>query len=312
MGIKAMSYLGNYRGARHLNCPKRRRALAYLCVSLLFCSSACSGDNDRSVPVASGEIRIVNYNIWGLPGFITNSEPRVRIPQISPLLNDFDIALVQEDFSYHDLLIIDAEHPYLSESNNSGVLPEQIGDGLNRLSRLPFTDFERVPWPRCNGMFDCGSDCLANKGYTFARHQLAEGVEIDIYNLHNEAGRCAEDFIVRGESTDAMFTDMEVRSAGRAVIVVGDFNLLRGDEPDELLLERWDEEFIDVCAALGCEEELERGRRERTYLRDGISVHLAPIEHMLDDSSFYDIEGHKLSNHPPQWARIGWRLLNES
>ncbi len=75
------------------------------------------------------------------------------------------------------------------------------------------------------------------------------------------------------------------------------------------MLDRWDAALRDVCRELDCEEVDKRGRRERTYLRDGDSVKLAAAEHALDHEAFYDAAGDKLSNHVPQWARILWTLV---
>lgn len=288
----------------------------FLWTALLIASAtvvACDEDADLDDEPTSGEFRVLNYNVWGLPDAITHSEPARRNALISPLLNDFEIVLVQEDFWYHHLLAADATHLYQSEPSNPepGVLPEEMGDGLNRFSHYPITDLQRIPWPGCHGANDCGADCLANKGYTFGRHAITSRVSIDIYNLHNEAGRCPEDYLVRSDSTTLMLDDIAQRSAGRAVIVVGDFNLLRGDEGDDPLLARWLAAFRDVCAVLGCEQLDNRGRREVTYLRDGDHVKLTALEHALDDETFYDAAGDSLSNHSPQWARIGWQYTRD-
>lgn len=286
-----------------------------IAVLILLLTLSCSGAEDTlngaDADSKSGEFRVLNYNIWGLPEFITHSEPERRISLISPILNDFEIALVQEDFSYHDFLTLETMRPYQSESNNTGIFPpDAMGDGLNRFSRYPFSDMQRVSWPDCSGILDCGSDCLARKGYTYARHQIRSGVEIDIYNLHNEAGRCPEDYFVREESTDMMLADIAQRSAGRAVIVVGDFNLLARDPGDTPMLENWHEAFWDVCVVLECEQMDSGARREVTYFRDGDRIKLTALEHALGDKKFYDAEGQKLSNHDPQWARMGWEMID--
>jgi hypothetical protein len=33
-----------------------------------------------------------------------------------------------------------------------------------------------------------GADCLTPKGFTFMRAQVSEGVWVDLYNLHADAG----------------------------------------------------------------------------------------------------------------------------
>ncbi len=265
--------------------------------------ASTAGDTGPS----SGEFSLLNYNVKGLPqGISGRFDPVETSPLISPLLNDFDIALVQEDFWYHDLISASVEHPYQSEN-----IPNTIGDGLNRFSNYPFTDHTRVPWPSCHGVDECGADCLAEKGFSVARHQLAPGVEIDIYNLHNEAGRCAEDYPIRADSTDLIIETIAARSDGVAVIVAGDFNLLANDEGDDEALAQW-QDMVDVCVVLECDTP---NRRERTYLQDGDTVRLIALDYSLDDEAFYfdEVEGRagngRLSDHPPQWAVIGWELI---
>jgi len=307
MQTKEPSYLSELKSKMKKKLLFSMAAVSIITVGLLIWSCGENGDE----PI-SGEFRVLNYNVWGLPEAITNSEPERRISLISPLLNDFEIVLVQEDFWYHHLLSAESQHPYRSEPSNpnpAGVSPEDIGDGLNRFSLYPISDMQRVPWPSCNGTLDCGSDCLAIKGYSFGRHEITPDVSIDVYNLHNESGRCPEDYVVRANSTDMMLDDIARRSAGRAVIVAGDFNLLRGDSGDDPMLEQWLAAFRDVCEVLECSELNSRGRREVTYISDGDHVKLTAIEHALDDDKFYDADGRKLSNHPPQWARIGWRYI---
>jgi hypothetical protein len=103
----------------------------------------------------------------------------------------------------------------------------ELGDGLGVLSRLPIDeDAERVPWDGCFGGFDSGaSDCLAMKGFLVTTLTLDDGVEIDLYNLHGEAGGGPEDQALQERDYQQLATYLAQRSAGRAVIVAGDTNL---------------------------------------------------------------------------------------
>ena len=49
-------------------------------------------------------------------------------------------------------------------------------------------------------------------------------MEIDVYNLHNEAGSCERDFVIRDASADLVLATIAARSRDRAVIVAGDYN----------------------------------------------------------------------------------------
>src|SRR5690606_39309273 len=71
-------------------------------------------------------------------------------------------------------------------------------------------------------------DCLATKVFSMARHTMDGNIEIDIYNLHNEAGSCERDVEIRDKAADDLIAAIATQSAGRAVIVAGDFNLHEG------------------------------------------------------------------------------------
>src|SRR5690606_18150560 len=104
----------------------------------------------------TGQFRALTYNVAGLPEPLSGSEPSINTPEISPLLNGYDLVLVQEDWAipdpppgppfdqfelYHDLLVADVTHPYLSEpepiplGTDANRPTALLSDGLNRMSR---------------------------------------------------------------------------------------------------------------------------------------------------------------------------------
>ena len=48
----------------------------------------------------SGDFTVLSYNVAGLPQEISTVNPQEHIPLISPLLNDYDVVLTQEDFDW--------------------------------------------------------------------------------------------------------------------------------------------------------------------------------------------------------------------
>jgi len=136
----------------------------------------------------SGEFTLLTYNVAGLPEGISSSHPEEYIPLISPMLNAFELVLVQEDFVYHEQLAAEVDHPHHTPSLYDSLDDFPLGDGLNRFSLFPMGRVHRLQWPGCSGELDCSSDCLASKGFSLARTELAGGLSVDVYNLHGEAG----------------------------------------------------------------------------------------------------------------------------
>ena len=56
------------------------------------------------------------------------------------------------------------------------------------------------------------------------RLELANGVEVDIYNLHSDAGDEQGDKDARRADDNQLLTYIKANSAGRAVVIAGDLN----------------------------------------------------------------------------------------
>ena len=268
----------------------------------------------------SGEFLGLSYNVAGLPEGISGSHPAANTPLISPLLNGYDLVLVQESWQtpdpnplaptrvYHELLVADATHPFKSipAAQPLGTNPFRpsalLADGLNRMARFPFTAVIRIPW---NGCHTTAADCLALKGFSIARTTFAPGVEIDVYNLHMEAGGAAEDDALRDAGVTQVRDAMNTISAGRAVIVGGDFNLHTDGEPDATQYARLLAEagLQDVCATLACPEP---GRIDKFAFRNGGGVTVAPLSWHFETDVFVDGVGDPLSDHDALAVRFAW------
>lgn len=86
------------------------------------------------------------------------------------------------DFAYHADIYATDDHPYRTATSGTAG----IGSGLNTISNFDWIDFTRVKWATCSDA--SGADCLTPKGFTFMRVLLSEGVYVDFYNLHADAG----------------------------------------------------------------------------------------------------------------------------
>jgi hypothetical protein len=280
---------------------------------------------------AAAPLSVLSYNVAGLPDPLSSSTPSVNTPLISPLLNAYDLVGVQEDFFYHDRLVASLEFPYQSVKDNSAnEFGEQLGfafgDGLNSFSRTPFSDFTRVTWNECFGVLTNGSDCLTPKGLSFQRHEVEAGVFLDVYNWHADASGDEEDLAARRSNTRQLAEVILDRSAGNAVIVLGDTNsrwTRPGDVLPELaatgLTDAWIElvrggSIPEVGASLtDCTLEVSPvcERVDKIFYRSSDRLILEALSYDVPAALFSDANGVPLSDHDPVLVRFDVRVVPE-
>lgn len=302
----------------------RRPHVAALALTLALLAAACSGDDSASdgTPgtneddvevtgdtVSRASFSLLSYNVAGLPEGISGSSPAANAPIISPLLNDYDVVLLQEDFDFYtDLLRADADHEYMSEphpgpevENPIGRESAAVGDGLNNLSRLPIGELDRVPWVGCG---EAAADCLALKGFAGTTLELGSIDDIDLYTLHMEAG--GEDEELRGDDLDELATYLAERSDGRAVIIGGDWNLHTDEEPDATQFADFLAEtgLVDVCEEIDCGADGDE--IDKVVFRSSGDVVLTPTSHRFERDVFVDGSGQPLSDHDALHVDFDW------
>ncbi|MEU9348914.1 jacalin-like lectin [Streptomyces sp. NPDC048278] len=197
-----------------------RRLVACLAAAV----AALGGLTATATPAAaagSGTFSVLTYNVAGLPeGLSSAPTPRdTSSTEIGKRIAPYDIVNAQEDFNYHAYWYATDTHPYRTATSGGAG----IGSGLNTVSNYDWDedDFERVGWNSCQ--IDSG-DCLTPKGFTFMRERLAEGVYVDFYNLHTNAGTNDGDEASRADNLSQLTSFISTHSAGNAVVVMGDTN----------------------------------------------------------------------------------------
>lgn len=246
-------------------------------------------------------LRLLTYNVAGLPGMLSSSNPSVNTTRLSPLLNHYDVVVAQEDFAYHAELVEHVDHRY----RESPTYPRStmFGDGLAVLSRFPVESDARVRWQACNGYLLALSDCFAEKGFSAADLTLAHGARVVVFNVHGDAGHSEGDVAAR-RAGYAQLSDYIARHfAGRALIVAGDTNLDDSDARDREILRKFKRAtgLSEVCREFTC-----RGANlDRVLYRSSSRVSLKPRAWRAD-TRFVDAEGRDLSDHLPMAAEFEW------
>ncbi|MEU8234098.1 endonuclease/exonuclease/phosphatase family protein [Actinoplanes sp. NPDC048967] len=269
-------------------------------------------------PAAAGTVDVLTYNIAGLPEGLS-SAPAPRGPSTTAIgqrLSAYDIVNVQEDFNYHAALYAADSHPYRTATSGGAGL----GSGLNTLSAYPYDDAERGRWTSCR--LDSG-DCLTPKGFTFLRTRVADGVFVDVYNLHTDAGTNAGDQQSRAANLSQLTAFIGSHSAGNAVVVMGDTNTrwtraadtIRAFVSDNGLTDTWVQLVRGGVApaagspALVCDDAVVSDACEvvdKVLYRSSRSVTLRATAYHNESAAFRTPEGIRLSDHDPVSVRLAW------
>lgn len=280
--------------------------------------TSSSSTTSTTMPPLTGDLAVLTYNVAGLPAGLSQSNPEANAPEIGRRLDAYDLVVFQEDFGfYSDLIEAEASHPHRSERhpgpealNPVNRAEALVGDGLNRYSKYPFAPVERFPWSGCFGgadVSDGGSaDCLSLKGFSVATTTLDAGVEIDVYNLHVEAGGTNEDLRLAAADLEELGAEIATRSTNRAVLVGGDWNL-HPDRPEEAaILDDFRETagMTDVCEVVDCGADADE--IDRMMFRSSETLDLIPVSHRFERAEFVDAEGAPLSDHDPLAVQFAW------
>ncbi|WP_030239515.1 jacalin-like lectin [Streptomyces sp. NRRL S-350] len=267
-----------------------------------------------------GSLAVLAYNVAGLPQVLSSAstDRQSSTTAIGSRLTPYDLVNVQEDFNYHAALYAADSHPFRTPTSGGAG----IGSGLNTLSGLAYDtdDFERVKWNDCR--LDSG-DCLTPKGFTFLRARLAEGVYVDVYNLHANAGTTTGDEAARAANLAQLTAYVRTHSAGNAVIVMGDTNTryTRADDTiaafaaDNRLTDAWVQlERGGVAPARGadpllCDQNAITDTCEvvdKVLYRSSALVSLNATSYHNRHADFLDGAGAMLSDHDPIAVGFDW------
>ena len=276
-----------------------------------------------SMPEANyGQLNLLTYNIAGLPELISSAvaERSSSITSIGERINTFDIVNVQEDFNYNKFLYSKNKHRY--RTVNMGGVP--FGDGLSTLSKYPIVEFERISWTDCNG-----TDCLTPKGFSYARIQLAREVFIDVYNVHATAQDDRNATIARQKNINQLKAYIKKYSAGKPLLIMGDFNAHYAYELDNVGSFQKDLGLVDAWINLQNRGEIPSHQAhfeaktaleltpdcegiDKIYYRNDNHLVFEAKNYQIQKQLFQNEEGQDLSDHCAVSLQLGWRVVRSS
>jgi endonuclease/exonuclease/phosphatase family metal-dependent hydrolase len=286
-----------------------------LIIVALFTTAACKKKDNPT----TGNFTVLTYNVAGLPDQISGSTPSVYSEPIGLLINDYDIVHVQEDFCYHDSLLLKNTHPYRTET--LGCIFE--GDGLNTFSKYPInSNFSRTQWNHC-----ADADCFTPKGFSYSQIEISKGVWVDFYNVHANAQSYEEALEARRNNIMQLHAYINEHSKDKPVIVMGDMNCRYTREGDNIRLilelgfkDSWIELIRNgsipekgASALTDCDVNRTSATCEKVdkiFYRSSNKVKLKATEFKMDDERFY-YEGNDtipLSDHYPVYTKFSYEI----
>ena len=250
-------------------------------------------------------LSVLSYNVHGLPPFVTGDDTLDRLGRIGPLLGACDLVGLQEDFLPEGpaLLLEAAGHP-TRERFAEPLRGRIYGAGLSLLARPRALAGARDHYQVFNGVLDGANDGLASKGFLMLRLELAPAAELDVWNTHMDAGGGPGDQEARAAQAAQLLAAIQERSAGRAVLLLGDTNLGRSERDQRTLQDLLQATGLR-CACL-CARERCCARIDRVLWRSGVGLELVPLEWGVAPG-FQDAAGRPLSDHEPIRVLLAWR-----
>jgi exonuclease III len=188
------------------------------------------GVGARAVEPKTGSLNIMTYNVSGIPvlgdyqGTQRDLQGNARMAKMGEILNNesgCELIGTQEDFDLHAALA-KAMPAYIYQTQTSGGVP--LGDGLSIFSKFPVYNVKRTKWNKSYGVVSAGTDRLAQKGILSSVIEISDGVYIDFYVLHADAGNDIKSAEARADNYRQLADMINSRAYDRAAIVVGDFN----------------------------------------------------------------------------------------
>ena len=258
---------------------------------------------------ATFEFDVLVYNTHGLPSIIAGDRPNERFPQIAKLTKGYELALLQEDFAHHELLLRSLPKSHdASRGENPGSRKCFVcsGSGLTTITgfteknwtiRTSFTAFNA-----CSGWLGRLNDCFAQKGFQMGILESLAGHRIFLVNTHLDAGRSKLDRDARASQLNQIVFAMQELANNEAIILAGDLNLDWQSTEDRELLLQFRDRLKLTRAESGSQAERGWPVLDYIYFRDGMNTNLEVLD-SGEDIQFRNNSG-PLSDHPALFVRF--------
>ena len=268
----------------------------------VFLSAMILSMNLASLEQQSEKLRILVYNTHGLPEIFISDNPKKRFPVIGKKTQDFNISLLQEDYSHHEELSSGLAKESLAIRGGLGgslICPFCTGSGLTSVFNLPknwAVDVENETYDTCSGWLRGANDCFAYKGFQLIKITLPSNKRFFIVNTHMDAGKRDSDRASIERQLEQIISTIKQRTTTEALIVAGDLNLNSKNPEDVKLLENFKEELGLTDSFTGHKISKKWTILDYILYKQGEALEFKSIS-VGEDESFVTEEG-PLSDHP--------------
>ena len=268
----------------------------------VFLSAMILSMNLASLEQQSEKLRILVYNTHGLPEIFISDNPKKRFPVIGKKTQDFNISLLQEDYSHHEELSSGLAKESLAIRGGLGgslICPFCTGSGLTSVFNLPKNwtiEVENQTYDTCSGWLRGANDCFAYKGFQLIKVTLPSNKRLFIVNTHMDAGRRDSDRAAREKQLEHIISTIKQRTTAEALIIAGDLNLNSKNPEDVKLLESFKEELRLTDSFTGHKISNKWTILDYILYKQGEELEFKIIS-VGEDESFITKEG-PLSDHP--------------
>lgn len=300
---------------------KRKKKISILIAAIIGVCCIVMPNKEEVKATESGSFNVLSLNVAGLPEGLSSSNPKNNTLQMSPLLNDYDLVSVQEDFAYHNDLMKYDKHTYKTET--SGNVP--IGDGMNFMSNFKINNVTRKTWNKRYGFISNGADEMTPKGILYSSMEIKPGYFIDVYDIHADADVDEGSCEARRDNMNQLAALIKERAEGKAVIVIGDTNSRYTRSQDN-----FEEAVLNTCGLKDVWIQIVRNGQvphdgealidksnpnsvnnevvDKIWYRSGENIDLEAFNYNLIIDKFVDSSGNQLSDHYPIEAQFNYVL----
>ena len=271
-------------------------------IKALFLITMIISMNLASLETQSDTLRILVYNTHGLPEIFISDNPKKRFPVIGKKTQDFNISLLQEDYSHHEELLSGLTEESLAIRGGLGsrlLCLLCTGSGLTSVFNLRkdwSVEVENETYETCSGWLTGANDCFAYKGFQIIKITLPSNKRFFIVNTHMDAGRADSDRSARESQLAHIISTIKQRTIADALIVAGDLNLNSENPKDVKLLENFKTELRLTDSFTGHNISKKWTILDYFLYKQGEELQFNIIS-VGEDESFVTEEG-PLSDHP--------------